>query len=63
LPDELQCVRTNQVLYGSVPGPFRTRGAPIAEVPSALQALDRRANRADESIKAGLPSQGRSSRL
>jgi hypothetical protein len=63
LPDELQCVRTNEVIYGAVRGPFRTRGAPIAEATSALQALDRRANRADESLKAGLPPQGRSSRL
>ena len=53
LPDELQCVRLNHVIYETGPAPFRTRDAPTAEAPSPLQALDRQANRADECDQGG----------
>ena len=59
LPDELQCVRMNHVIYGTVPGPFRTRGAPDRRSSRSAPALDRQADRADESIKAGHPLAGR----
>ena len=43
LPEELQTVRLNHVIYGTVPGPFRTGGAPVAENSAPLQALLRQA--------------------
>jgi len=63
LPDDVQCVRLHQMIYGSGPGPFRTRGAPITENPSPLRAHDSHTHRVDEGNKAEQLSQGASSHL